>query len=166
MTNIYPFVKKASKAFQVPMEMIYAIIRNEWDGSSKAYNPEANTPGDPSFGLMGLKLSTARDMGYKGDGPGLWDNETNIFYGTAYLRWLMDHFSTEKTDVYAAYNAGLGNTPKGGPYFNREYVIKALQAEMFTGTILDLNTMLPLTIPVAFLGVMAEIMNRLGGGNK
>jgi soluble lytic murein transglycosylase-like protein len=37
------------------------------------------------FGLMQIKYATAREMGYRGDAPGLLDPQTNLTYAVPYL---------------------------------------------------------------------------------
>lgn len=90
--------------------LVLAMIEQE-----SAFDPAAYNPADPnggSWGLMQMQLPTARDMGYVGDGPGLFDPPTSIALGVAYLGWLRGYLGARGIGgdqaVIAAYNAGPG----------------------------------------------------------
>jgi len=96
------FIQAASGFYQVPAAWIQAIIDTE-----SGWNPNASNPADPSYGLMGMTPTTARDMGYTGTIQGLYDPETNINLGTKYVRWVMDRWGvSDFQSVYSAYNSG------------------------------------------------------------
>ena len=96
------FIEEASRLYAVPDSWIKAVIDTE-----SGWNPDAKNPADPSYGLMGLTLPAAQDMGYSGASSGLYDPETNIHFGTAYIRWIMDRWNTSDfREVYSAYNSG------------------------------------------------------------
>jgi len=96
------FIEAASQLYAVPDAWIKAVIDTE-----SGWNPDASNPADPSYGLMGITLPTAKDMGYTGTSSGLFDPYVNIHYGTAYLRWIMDRWNTtDFRQVYSAYNSG------------------------------------------------------------
>jgi len=118
-------VQNASIKFGIPRPLIYAIIKRESDGNSNAINQENNFA---SRGLMQISGPAARDMGYKGSLIGLFDPQTNINYGTKYLKWLFDQFSATPYNidskwrkVISAYNIGIGNVRKHG-IVNPDYV--------------------------------------------
>ncbi len=102
--------------------LILAIIEQESDFNPRAYNP--NDPNGGAWGLMQMLLPTARDMGYAGDGPGLFDPPTAIALGVAYIGWIRGYLASRGVGgdqaVIAAYNAGVGNVAKG--YQNLGYV--------------------------------------------
>lgn len=60
---------------------------------------------DASYGLMQILYSTAKEVGYEGEPSGLLEVGTNLQYGTAYLRQLLDRFGDTRLAL-AAYNAG------------------------------------------------------------
>lgn len=96
------FIEKYSAMFGVPQEWVYGVIQAESSGNPNAFNPN-----DPSYGLMGLTLPAARDMGYTGTSQGLFDPETNIKFGTKYLAWISQRWDTvNPAEIYSAYNSG------------------------------------------------------------
>ena len=64
--------------YDVPESLIHRSIRRE-----SGYNPASHH--GPFWGLMQLRLETARSMGYRGPARGLLDADTNLKYGVAYL---------------------------------------------------------------------------------
>lgn len=84
-------VAKYARIYDMPESLIHRVIRRE-----SGYNPRARN--GPYFGLMQISLPTARTMGYRGDGAGLLDAETNLIYAGKYLRgaWLVSHGSQDK----------------------------------------------------------------------
>jgi soluble lytic murein transglycosylase-like protein len=111
-------VVNASLRHGVPPSLIHAVIQKE-----SGYNPHARSRRN-ARGLMQVTPATARFVGVR-HGQSLYDPQTNIHAGTAYLKYLM---STHVTfdEVLAAYNSGPGNVRKynGVPPFNetRRYV--------------------------------------------
>lgn len=103
------YIQEAAERHQINPYLICAVIRCEsnWD-------PEVESSAG-AVGLMQLLPETAADLEQRGlvDGSvfsasDLSDPQTNIEYGTAYLRYLVDRYHEVET-VIAAYNAGLGN---------------------------------------------------------
>ncbi|HSZ67127.1 MAG TPA: lytic transglycosylase domain-containing protein [Xanthobacteraceae bacterium] len=62
----------------VPASLVARIIKRESGG-----NPRAVHAGN--YGLMQIKLGTARAMGYAGSAAGLLDPQTNMIYAVRYL---------------------------------------------------------------------------------
>jgi soluble lytic murein transglycosylase-like protein len=62
----------------VPAKLADAVIKIE-----SRYNPRAYNAGN--YGLMQIRLQTARSIGYGGGANGLFDAETNLRYGMRYL---------------------------------------------------------------------------------
>lgn len=81
-----------------------------------------------SVGLMQIMLSTARSLGFRGHFGELFDPETNIRYGTEYLRRLKAQYQGE-LDMIAAYNAGQPRKSPDGRYLNQDYVQKVLKVK-------------------------------------
>ena len=64
--------------YEVPESLIHRSIQRE-----SGYNPNSHV--GPFWGLMQIRLETARGMGYRGAARGLLDADTNLKYGVAYL---------------------------------------------------------------------------------
>lgn len=111
-------VVNASLKHGVPPSLIHAVIQKE-----SRYNPKARSNKN-ARGLMQVTPGTARFVGVK-NVHSLYDPQTNIDAGTAYLKYLMRTHTTFD-EVLAAYNSGPGNVRKynGVPPFNetRRYV--------------------------------------------
>ena len=105
-------VVNASLRHGVPPSLIHAVIQKE-----SGYNPKARSKKN-ARGLMQVTPGTARFVGVS-NANSLYDPQTNIHAGTAYLKYLMGtHASFD--EVLAAYNSGPGNVRKynGVPPFN------------------------------------------------
>jgi len=97
-------VLAASSQHGVPPGLIHAVIQKE-----SGYNPLA-TSRRQARGLMQVTAATARFVGVTAD-SNLYDPQTNINAGTAYLKYLMQNHVTFD-EVLAAYNSGPGNVRK------------------------------------------------------
>jgi soluble lytic murein transglycosylase-like protein len=64
--------------YDVPESLVRRSIQRE-----SGYNPRSHF--GPFWGLMQLRVDTARSMGYRGPARGLLDADTNLKYGVAYL---------------------------------------------------------------------------------
>jgi soluble lytic murein transglycosylase-like protein len=62
----------------VPVPLARAVIQQESN-----FNPGASNRGN--YGLMQIRLQTARGIGYRGDARGLMNVETNLTWGMRYL---------------------------------------------------------------------------------
>jgi hypothetical protein len=62
----------------VPVELVHRVIVRE-----SRYNPRAVNSGN--YGMMQIRLGTARGMGYTGTAQGLLDPNTNLTYAVKYL---------------------------------------------------------------------------------
>ncbi|HZZ62372.1 MAG TPA: lytic transglycosylase domain-containing protein [Roseiarcus sp.] len=67
-----------ARAYEVPEKLVRRVIQKESGYSLAAHR-------GPFWGLMQLRLETARGMGYRGPVRGLLDTDTNLKYGIAYL---------------------------------------------------------------------------------
>lgn len=94
------FIWKYAGSYSVPNNLIRAVIKVESDG---VYNVTGSAG---EIGLMQLMYSTAQFCGYRGTKTGLYDPDTNIKYGTAYLRYQAVRYGMDVEDVLASYNSG------------------------------------------------------------
>ena len=111
-------IRAAATLYQIPEQLVRAVIRVESD-----YNPQAiSTAG--ARGLMQLMPDTAERLGVKD----INDPRENIFGGVRYLRVLANMFNGDLDFTIAAYNAGENAVISHGgiPPFaqTRDYVVK------------------------------------------
>jgi soluble lytic murein transglycosylase-like protein len=88
----------------LPASLVARVIRRESGG-----NPHAVHAGN--YGLMQIRLSTARAMGYTGSAAGLLDPQTNMTYALRYLA--------------GAYRAAGGNENRAVALYSRGYYYRA-----------------------------------------
>jgi len=84
----------------VPVALLREVIRRESN-----FNPRAVHRGN--YGLMQVRLGTARALGYRGDAAGLLDPAVNMSYGARYLA--------------GAYRAARGNEARTLALYTRGY---------------------------------------------
>ena len=120
--NYEEFVEKYAVEYNVPREIIYSVIRTE---SSFRSNAESHKG---AVGLMQITPDTfdwlMTKTGESLDRGLLYDPNTNIKYGTYFLRYLFIEFGDFEDNwnlVFAAYNAGL-NRVKSDWMRNPEYI--------------------------------------------
>lgn len=114
-TDLHNAVARHSDEFALQRELVYAIIQTE-----SAYNPNAISRAN-AYGLMQVVPSTAglevhqmlKGINHKPSPKTLLDPQSNIYFGTAYLRILQDVYfhNVEDPEVrtgltIAAYNMG------------------------------------------------------------
>ena len=119
----WPFVQEASKTYQLPSELIHAVILVESNYNARAVSRKG------AQGLMQLMPATAKRFGT----VNAWDPRQNILAGSKYLRWLMDYFDEDIELTVAAYNAGEAAVMQAGrkiPRFaeTEKYVPKVMAA--------------------------------------
>jgi len=97
-------VDTAAQKNRIPPAWVFGVMRRE-----SAYIPDIKS-GAGAVGLMQLMPNTAKyvaklqgDKNWRGD---LTDIETNIGFGTFYLRYVMDKFDDHQVLATASYNAG------------------------------------------------------------
>ena len=88
----------------IPVELAHAVVRHESN-----YNPRV-TGSAGEIGLMQIKLSTARGLGYRGTRKGLYDPATNIAWGMKYLGEARRLAGGSECGTLSRYNGGLGTT--------------------------------------------------------
>ena len=102
--NLAMLISKYASENGVPEALVRRIIRRESGG-----NPRVVSKGN--FGLMQIKLATARSLGYGGGSAGLLDAETNMNYAVKYLA--------------GAYRVAGGNSDRAVHYYAAGYYYAA-----------------------------------------
>ncbi len=101
-----PYVREASKRFDVPEEWVRAVIQQE-SGGKLFHDGQLVTSGPGAMGLMQLMPPTYDEMRATYNlGGDAYEPHDNIMAGTAYLRQLYDVYGSP--GFLAAYNAGPG----------------------------------------------------------
>lgn len=113
-------IRQAAALYQIPEELVRAVIKVESD-----FDPRAVSPAN-ARGLMQLIPATADRMLV----TDVFDPRQNIFGGVRYLRILANLFNGDITLTIAGYNAGEGAVMRHGgipPYAEtQEYVKRVL----------------------------------------
>jgi soluble lytic murein transglycosylase-like protein len=113
-------VQRAASYYQLPPELIWAVMKVESDFRYRAISPAG------AQGLMQLSPGTASDIGIRD----AFDPEQNILGGAYYLRRLANRFSGDLYFTLAAYNAGPNAVQRHGgipPYpETQNYIRKVL----------------------------------------
>lgn len=104
---------------QVPDALVRAIIHVESGGNPKARGAHGE------IGLMQIKLETARSVGYSGSRRGLFDPETNVRYGTAYLAIAWQRAKGDLCRAASLFNMGVFARPRCTAYGHT--VIRAMR---------------------------------------
>jgi soluble lytic murein transglycosylase-like protein len=99
-SQLQGLVEQQASANGVPASLVHRVIMRE-----SGYNPRAVSSGN--YGLMQIRLGTARAMGYNGSAAGLLDAETNMNYAVRYLA--------------GAYRASGGNEDRAVALYARGY---------------------------------------------
>jgi soluble lytic murein transglycosylase-like protein len=102
--NLDAMISSQAAAYGVPEELVRRVIRRESGG-----NPRVVSAGN--YGLMQIKLGTARALGYQGDAAGLLDPNTNMTYAVKYLA--------------GAYHVAGGNADRAVHYYASGYYYAA-----------------------------------------
>ncbi len=91
-------IKRYAGMYGVPESLVHRVVHRESKYDPKAYHKNGY------WGLMQIKYSTAKSMGYEGPPAGLLDAETNLKYAIKYLRgaWLVaDNKNDNAIKLYA-----------------------------------------------------------------
>jgi len=102
--NLDALIASHAAANGVPESLVRRVIRRESRG-----NPRAVHAGN--YGLMQIRLGTARAMGYRGSAAGLLNANTNMTYAVKYLA--------------GAYHAAGGNADRAVHYYAAGYYYAA-----------------------------------------
>ena len=102
--NLDALIAQHAAANNVPEELVRRVIKRESGG-----NPRVISKGN--YGLMQIRLGTARAMGYRGTAAGLLDPAINMTYAVKYLA--------------GAYHAADGNANRAVHYYAAGYYYAA-----------------------------------------
>ncbi|MBB5073167.1 soluble lytic murein transglycosylase-like protein [Bartonella callosciuri] len=93
-------IQKVANKYKVPVNLVHAVVRVE-------SNYKARTKGAAGeIGLMQIKPSTARGLGFKGSVQDLYDPATNLEYGMRYLARAYKLSGGNTCGTILKYNAG------------------------------------------------------------
>ena len=76
--NLAASIERQAAANNVPAELVRRVIARESGGNARVVH-------SGNYGLMQIKLATARAMGYRGSAAGLLEPDTNMTYAVKYL---------------------------------------------------------------------------------
>jgi len=102
--NLDSMIARHAAANNLPEALLRRIIKRESGG-----NPRVISKGN--YGLMQIRLGTARAMGYQGTAAGLLDPDTNMTYAVKYLA--------------GAYHTAGGNADRTVHYYAAGYYFAA-----------------------------------------
>lgn len=111
-SNLDALITRHAAANNLPEALVRRIIKRESGG-----NPRVVSAGN--YGLMQIKLPTARAMGYTGSAAGLLDADTNMTYAVKYLA--------------GAYKVAHGNMDRAVHYYAAGYYYAAKRQGMSQG---------------------------------
>lgn len=104
-------VKKYSRIYDVPSELVFSVIKTESNYDKNATSPKG------AVGLMQVMSATgdwvAQKISMKDfSKERLYEPDVNIEIGCFYLSYLLDLYSNNTKNAVAAYNAGPTNVDK------------------------------------------------------
>jgi soluble lytic murein transglycosylase-like protein len=102
--NLDSLIAKYAADNNLPEALLRRVIKRESGGNARVVFKG-------NYGLMQIKLATARFMGYRGDAAGLLDADTNMTYAAKYLA--------------GAYHAASGNPDRAVHYYAAGYYYAA-----------------------------------------
>lgn len=112
-SDIRDMVTQAAREQGVPVELAHAVVQVESN-----YRPDV-TGSAGEIGLMQIKLSTARLLGYRGSSKRLYDPAVNLRYGMRYLRRARELAGGDLCGTVAKYQGG--HATRGVPKMSRIY---------------------------------------------
>ena len=126
--NLDALIARHAAANNVPEDLIRRVIKRESGG-----RPHVVSAGN--YGLMQIKLPTARSMGYTGTAAGLLDADTNMTYAVKYLA--------------GAYRVAGGNASRAVHYYAAGYYYAAKAKGLPIGQPDQAQTSFASTAPVS-----------------
>lgn len=103
--NVSTMAASQAGAAGLPASLVERVIHRESGG-----NPRAVHAGN--YGLMQIRLNTARAMGYTGSAAGLLDPQTNMTYALRYLAGAYRAAGGNQSRAIALYSRGYYNQAK------------------------------------------------------
>jgi soluble lytic murein transglycosylase-like protein len=110
--NLDSLIARHAAANNVPEEMVRRIIKRESGG-------RAHVISKGNYGVMQIRLGTARSMGYRGTAAGLLDADTNMTYAVKYLAGAYRVAGGNPTRTVHYYAAGYYYAAKGKGMFDK-----------------------------------------------
>ncbi len=98
--DIGRLIEQAARAEGIPVTLAHAVVRVESN-----YNPRVRGRSG-EIGLMQIKPSTARAMGFSGSASALYDPATNLRWGMRYLAGARELAGGDICGTILRYNAG------------------------------------------------------------
>jgi hypothetical protein len=95
-------IEQHANANGLPVALVRRVIRRESN-----FNPRAVYRGN--YGLMQIRLGTARALGYRGTADGLLDPATNMSYAVPYLAGAYHAANGDEARTIALYSSGYYN---------------------------------------------------------
>jgi len=111
--NLDALIARHAAANNVPEDLIRRVIKRESGGNPHIVSKD-------NFGLMQIKLATARGLGYSGTAEGLRDPDTNLTYAVKYLA--------------GAYRAANGDHHRAMAYYASGYYAVAKRQRLAHGS--------------------------------
>ena len=102
--NLDALIARHAAANNLPADLVRRVIKRESGGNARVIYKG-------NYGLMQIKLATARTMGYRGTAAGLLDADTNMTYAVKYLA--------------GAYRVADGNANRAVHYYAAGYYYAA-----------------------------------------
>ncbi|EFL49893.1 Lytic transglycosylase catalytic [Solidesulfovibrio fructosivorans JJ]] len=117
--KVIPFIRYYCRRSGMDPRLVTAMVEVESGFETRAVSPKG------AAGLMQIMPDTGRDLGL----DDAFDGASNLEAGIRYMRRLLDAYGDVRLAL-AAYNAGPGRVPKGGPIPDipetRDYVAKVM----------------------------------------
>ncbi|HTM74799.1 MAG TPA: lytic transglycosylase domain-containing protein [Pseudolabrys sp.] len=126
--NLDALISRHAAANNIPEDLVRRVIKRESGG-----RPHVVSAGN--YGLMQIKLPTARSMGYTGTAAGLLDADTNMTYAVKYLA--------------GAYRVAGGNASRAVHYYAAGYYYAAKAKGLPIGQPDQAQTSFASTAPVS-----------------
>jgi soluble lytic murein transglycosylase-like protein len=104
-SQLQSMAEQAASANGIPVSLVERVIRRESGGNSRAVSRG-------NYGLMQIRLGTARAMGYGGSAQGLLDPATNVTYAVRYLAGAYRAAGGNENRAVALYARGYNATPR------------------------------------------------------
>ncbi len=103
--NLDSMIARHAAANNLPEDLVRRIIKRESGG-------RAHVISKGNYGLMQIRLGTARAMGYRGTAAGLLDADTNMTYAVKYLAGAYHAAGGQADRTVHYYAAGYYNAAK------------------------------------------------------